>query len=95
MFRQQLSPFLNNGLTLATCNASGKIPVSEDWFIIIVNGLEISHFIDLSSLFDTSSLPDEFLLFKLLIMVNVRFFFSYFAETKTMLSGIVKIISES
>ena len=59
MFRQQLSPFLNNGFTLATFNASGKIPVSKDWFIIIVNGLEISHFIDLSSLCDISSLPEE------------------------------------
>ena len=73
MFRQQLSPFLNNGFTLATFNASGKIPISKDWFIIIVNGLEISDFIDLSSLFDISSLPEEFLLFKLLIMVDVSF----------------------
>ena len=68
-----LSPFLNNGFTLATFNVSGKIPVSKDWFIIIVNGLEISHLIDLSSLFDISSLPEEFLLFKLLIMVDVSF----------------------
>ena len=38
-----------------------------------LNGLEISHFIDLSSLFDISLLPEEFLHFKLLIMVNVSF----------------------
>ena len=50
-----------------------KIPVSKDWFIIIVNGLEISHIIDLSSLFDISSLPEEFVPFKLLIIVNVSF----------------------
>ena len=43
---------------------SGKIPVSKDWFIIIVDGLEISHFIDLNSLFDISLLPEEILLFK-------------------------------
>ena len=71
LFKQQLSPFLNKGFTLATFNASGKIPVSKDSSLIIVNGLEISYFIDLSSLLEISPLPEEFLLFKLLIIVNV------------------------
>ena len=52
LFKQKLSPFLNNGFTLVTFNPSGKTPDSKDWFIIIVNGLEIAYFIDLSSLLE-------------------------------------------
>ena len=39
--------------------------------MIIVSGLAISSFIDLSSLLDISSIPEEFLLFNLLIIDKV------------------------
>ena len=39
--------------------------------MIIVSGLAISSFIDLSSLLDISYLPEEFLLFNLLIIDKV------------------------
>ena len=39
--------------------------------MIIVSGLAISSFIDLSSLLDISSFPEEFLLFNLLIIDKV------------------------
>ena len=56
-----MSPRLKRGFTLAIFSRSGKIPVNRHWLIIIVSGLDSSFPIALSSLFDISSLPDEFL----------------------------------
>ena len=59
---------LKRGFTLAIFSRSGKIPVNRHWLIIIVSGLDSSFPIALSSLFDISSLPDEFLFFNLLLI---------------------------
>ena len=60
--------------------------------MIIVRGLAITSFIDLSSLLNIASFPEEFLLFNLLIIDS--FAFSNCVKIEAIFSGTVKVISE-
>ena len=52
-----ISFFLNRGLILAILSLSGKIPVDNDWLMIVVSGIEISSLTCLISRFDMLSYP--------------------------------------
>ena len=52
-----VSPFLNNGLTLEIFDSFGNIPVESVWLINNANGLIRKYFAYLSNLFDILSQP--------------------------------------
>ena len=58
---------------MAIFSLSGNIPVTRDWFIVIVKGPKISDLMDFIKWVDSSSIPQLFLVDKLSIIFDTVF----------------------
>ena len=60
-------------MTLAIFSLLGNIPVTRDWFIVIVKGPKISDLMDFIKWVDSSSIPQLFLVDKLSKILDIVF----------------------